>query len=207
MLALIAEYHMVNNKEGYMLYRRRDSYCNWVNLKEFLGDEYIEHFGKRNFQTNVTETIFCTSVMKFQNRINNNRRIEEERIKRSRTVTISGDKGKCVSQKRLLDQSNIADCEEQDCLEDCFGCSYYRPTPEEIEEFISKKEYRANESAKQVIAFMNNSLKAKKEEIRLEDLFLEAQTQMAQYKKGADILAEEREIEWLKLKNTMKTSC
>lgn len=50
-IALIAEYHRISIDDGYMQANRISEYCNWVRLRYFFGEEYIETFGRNNIET------------------------------------------------------------------------------------------------------------------------------------------------------------
>lgn len=47
-LILIAEYHHITSGEGYMLEHRTKTYGNWVQCKEFFGEEILEIIGRRS---------------------------------------------------------------------------------------------------------------------------------------------------------------
>jgi hypothetical protein len=71
---------------------------------------------------------------------------------------------------------------------------------------MNLQQKKADDSAKRVIEFMNNTLSLKNKELTLEEVFLSVQTDATRYRVGCNIEAEEKLIEWLKLKNIQKTS-
>ena len=68
---------------------------------------------------------------------------------------------------------------------------------------IQKK--RADDGAKRVIEFMNSTLKAKKQDISMEELFLSVQTDASRYRMGCDISAKENYDKWQEHRNSPKT--
>ena len=49
-LVLIAEYHHLSTKEGYMKTSRTTAYLNWVNCKKFFGERFYAITGKNNIR-------------------------------------------------------------------------------------------------------------------------------------------------------------
>ena len=50
-LTLIGISLHMSEREGYMKAERMGAYCNWVNCREFFGEEFFEVFGDNNIQT------------------------------------------------------------------------------------------------------------------------------------------------------------
>ena len=86
------------------------------------------------------------------------------------------------------------------------GCKFYRPTKSELEAFMSLQQKKADESAKRVIEFMNNTMSIKNKDLTLEEVFLSVQTNATRYRMGCNIKAEEKLEEWQRLKSIQKTS-
>ena len=76
-----------------------------------------------------------------------------------------------------------------------------------MEAFISGQKKKADDSAKRVIEFMNNTMSMKNRKITLEEVFLAVQTDATRLRMGCNIKAREKLEEWQKLKNMTKTSC
>lgn len=76
----------------------------------------------------------------------------------------------------MLDEENLDDCVEQGHLADCMGCKFYRPTKTEVETFMILQQKKADDSAKRVIEFMNNTMSIKNRDLTLEEIFLSVQT-------------------------------
>ena len=71
---------------------------------------------------------------------------------------------------------------------------------------MSSQKKKADDSAKRVIEFMNNTLSIKNKDLTLEEIFLTVQTDATRYRMGCNMKAEEKLKEWQKLKNIQKTS-
>ena len=106
----------------------------------------------------------------------------------------------------MIDEENLDDCIEQGHLADCMGCKFYRPTKTELESFLNSQKKKADDSAKRVIEFMNNTMNIKNENVTMEEIFLSVQTDATRYRMGCNIKAEEKLKEWQKLKNIQKTN-
>ncbi len=50
-LMLIAEANRLSHQEGHLKNNRRHIYRSWKKISDFFGEEYIEHFGRRNINT------------------------------------------------------------------------------------------------------------------------------------------------------------
>ena len=85
------------------------------------------------------------------------------------------------------------------------GCRYYRPSAKELAEFMEAQKKRADEGAKRVIEFMNNTMRAKGKDMSMEELFLSVQTDASRYRMGCDISAKEKYNEWQEHRNSPKT--
>jgi hypothetical protein len=159
------------------------------------------------YYTNISETILNSSIMQLQKKLNMQEQSKTDDYKTSANQVLNMDLSVCTSRKREIDNKNLDDCVEQGHLEDCMGCKYYLPSKKELDRFLEQQKEKANESAKRVIEFMNNTLSVKNREISLEEKFLQVQTDATRYRMGCDIKAEEMKKEWQKLKSFQKTCC
>ena len=159
------------------------------------------------YYTNISETIWASSVVQLQKKLDYERRISHEQYEHAQGNTLDTGKSVCVSNKRLLNQEDLSDCIEQGHLADCMGCKFYRPSKTELEGFLQHQQKKADDSAKRVIDFMNNTMSVKNKEVSLEEIFLSVQTEATRYRMGCNIKAEEKYNEWQRLRNIQKTSC
>ena len=159
------------------------------------------------YYTNISDTIWASSIIELQKKLDYERRYTQEVYEGSKNTCVDVSKAMCTSRKRLIDEENIDDCIEQDHLEDCMGCKFYRPTSKELETFLEFQQKKADDSSKKVIESMNKIMKIKKQNMTLEELFLAAQTDGTRYRMGCDIKAEGKLKEWQRHKNIQKTSC
>lgn len=159
------------------------------------------------YYTNISETIWASSVVQLQKKLDYEQRHYKEQYEQGEMTAIDTGKSMCISQKRLKDEENLDDCIEQGHLYDCMGCKYYRPTAKELESFLEAQKKKADDSAKRVIDFMNGILKIKNSETTLEEVFLSVQTEATRYRMGCNIKAQEVMEKWQKLKSSQKISC
>lgn len=148
------------------------------------------------YYTNISETIWASSIVKLQRKLNNECRESEKRYNQNHVIAIGMDKSVCLSPKRLNDCYNIDDCIEQEHLSECMGCKFYRPSNNELENFLRRHKEKADNGAKQILEVMNGVMKTKNKEIDLEELFLSIQTDAVRYRMGCEIKAEEELRAW-----------
>lgn len=158
------------------------------------------------YYTNISETIWASSVVQLQKKLDYEWRHSKEQYEQSSSIAVNSGKSICTSQKRMIDEENLDDCIEQGHLADCMGCKFYRPTKTELESFLNSQKKKADDSAKRVIEFMNNTMNIKNENVTMEEIFLSVQTDATRYRMGCNIKAEEKLKEWQKLKNIQKTN-
>ena len=155
------------------------------------------------YYTNISETIWASSVIRLQRQMDYEERNGEEQYRRGK-LALSQTHDSCVSERRRVDREDLYDCIKEGHLADCMGCRYYRPSHKELTEFMEMQKKRADDGAKRVIEFMNNTMKVKKQEISLEELYMEVQTDACRYRMGCEIYAKEKYEEWQGHRNIRK---
>ncbi|MCR5606839.1 MAG: hypothetical protein K6F69_08500, partial [Treponema sp.] len=88
-----------------------------------------------SYCTNVTQTLFYSSIIEMQKKINKD--YMEEKFYTSDLVI--KDIYNCSSPKKLKDENYIEDCKGH-YYPTCFGCKYYNPTDEEIQSYMKERE-------------------------------------------------------------------
>lgn len=156
------------------------------------------------YYTNITETIWASSVIRMQKTMDYERRHQGDMYRKGTLLTAEG--MRCVSERRAIDESDLRDCVDEGHLEDCMGCRFYRPSEKELDDFLKEQKKKADEAARKVIDFMNGVLAMKNSSKTLEELFLSAQTDAVRFRMGCDIKAKEMYEKWQEHKNTQKTS-
>ena len=156
------------------------------------------------YYTNISETIWASSVVQLQKKLDYERRYSKEQYTESESMLVDTGKSVCTSRKRIMNEENLDDCIAQGHLADCMGCKFYRPAKEELDAFMNLQKKKADESAKKVIEFMNSTMSIKNKEFSLDELFLAVQTDATRYRMGCNIKVEEKLKEWQKLKNFQK---
>ena len=169
--------------------------------------DHINISTSSGYYTNISDTIWASSIVHLQKQLDYEWRYSAEQYEKSALMVVNMGKSVCTAPKRILDGKNIDDCIEQGHLADCMGCKYYKPTKSELEAFICGQKKKADDSAKRVIEFMNNTMSMKNRKITLEEVFLAVQTDATRLRMGCNIKAREKLEEWQKLKNMTKTSC
>jgi len=159
------------------------------------------------YYTNISETIWASSVVQLQKKLNYEWRYSKEQYEQGEKTAIDTGKSVCTSRKRLADEEDLSDCIEQGHLADCMGCKYYRSTKAELESFMKSQQKKADHSARRVIEFINNTMSIKNKDASLEEVFLSVQTDATRFRMGCNIKAEEKYNEWQRHRNIQKTSC
>jgi hypothetical protein len=155
------------------------------------------------YYTNISETIWASSVIRLQRRMDYEERYTKEQYRRGALSRIPSGES-CTSERRLADREDLYDCIKEGHLEDCMGCRYYRPDEKELAEFMDVQKKRTDAGAKRVIEFMNNTMRAKGKDLSMEELFLAVQTDACRYRMGCEIYAKEKYEEWQGLRNIRK---
>ncbi|MBO5179124.1 MAG: hypothetical protein J6B87_02100 [Clostridia bacterium] len=156
------------------------------------------------YYTNISETIWASSIIRFQKKKEYESRYSENMYKRGNLMVLKSI-SQCLSEKYSIDNENLEDCIKEGHLEDCIGCKYYLPAISELEEFMTIQKERADKGAKKVIEFMNKTTQAKNLEVSIEELFLKVQTDASRYRMGCEITVKEKYDKWQEHKNTQKT--
>ena len=156
------------------------------------------------YYTNISETIWASSMIHFQKKVEYDRRYAQEMYEKGE-LSVAGPQSQCLSEKRLSDPEDLDDCIKQGHLADCMGCLFYRPSERELSDFMESQKKRADDGAKRVIEFMNSTLKAKNQDTSMEELFLSVQTDASRYRMACDISAKEKYREWQEHRNIPKT--
>ena len=159
-----------------------------------------------NSYTDITETIWASSVVGLQKKLGREDRYQEKQNDEDLLIITGSEWSACTSPKRLENEANLDDCIEQGHLADCIGCRFYRPSDAELHEFLESQKRKADKSARRVIDFMNNSMSTKNKETTLEEVFTSVQTDATRYRMGCNIKAEERYQEWQSHKNIQKSN-
>ena len=157
------------------------------------------------YYTNISETIWASSVIFLQKKLNCESVEYERRLQRSAPAVVDTGGSRCVSVRRMANEEDLTDCVERGHLADCMGCEYYMPSGKELADFMNAQKKKADESAQRLIECMNRVLKTKNENASLDELFLSVQTEAVRYRIGCDISAKEKYYEWQERKNTRKT--
>lgn len=159
-----------------------------------------------NYYTNISDTIWASSIVQLQKKLDYECRYSKEQYEKSSSMVVDTGRSICMSRKRISDEMDLDDCIEQGHLSDCMGCKFYRPTKAELDAFLNTQQKKADNSAKRVIEFMNNTIKVKNKSLTLEEVFLSVQTDVTRYRMGCNIKAREKFEEWQKDKSTQKNN-
>lgn len=146
--------------------------------------------------TNVSQTLYCSSVMKMQNKINNE--LLEKNTNKSDLII--RDKFGCSSAKRILDKTNIEDCKGH--YEDCFGCKFYYPNDKEINKYMADRKEKFENYTKKMQNLLTSTNKIKGKNIDINELFLKVHTTGVNYKESTDVFAEKEANKWVEQQNS-----
>ena len=151
--------------------------------------------------TNVTETLYYSSIIQMQNKLNKDF-LEEKRSKREFVVK---DEFGCTSPKRLNDKTDIEDCKGH--YEDCFGCKFYFPADKEINKYMDERKEKFEASVKKMQSVLISANKIKGRDVDTDELFLKVHTLSARYKESTDVYAEKEANKWVEQQNSQTIYC
>lgn len=158
--------------------------------------------------TNVHETVYASSVMRFQRKIYEGYE-EAERYDRYythentcgiRTHTENG----CSSPKRPFSTGNIDDCIANEHIYECLGCRYFHPTQEQLKVALADRKKALDSASRAVLYYMENREKIKIREADFDKIFNEAHTSVIRYKTACDEKAGKELEKWHRKNGTLK---
>lgn len=154
-----------------------------------------------SYYMNVSETLFYSSIIQMQNRINDI--ILEDTINRSELVI--KDRYNCTSPRRRYDEDDISDCEGH--YQDCFGCRFYFPNEKEIKNQMKDRKQECEMYIKKMQSVLTSSNKIKGRDIDIDELFLKVHTSCVRYKESTDVFAEKEARKWVEQQNSQRIYC
>ena len=131
---------------------------------------------------NISHTIMASSVMKVQKMHMFEREKKERKENGINTVSTNAKEGLCTSLKRIANPQDISDCIEQRCLEECYGCSYYRASENDVKKICKEREILLDKQSERMRKMLSNVDAAKKSGINIDYEFLNMQTTMQRFK-------------------------
>ena len=155
-----------------------------------------------SYFTNVSETLYCSSIMQMQNRMNKD---SSDDVREVRSNIVLVDEFGCMSTKRVSDKSNIEDCKGH--YEDCFGCKYFFPREEQIEKYKKSRKEEFEKNVKIMQNVLNSVNKIKGKDVDVDELFLKVHTTSTRYKESTDVFVEREAKKWEEQQNTQKIYC
>lgn len=169
-----------------------------------IGRQLANHMNittSEGYFTNVSETLYYSSIIQMQNRINKD--FMEDKINKSELVV--KDKFNCTSPKRLKSGEDIDDCKGH--YETCFGCKYYFPDDKEIENYMDNRKKKFEGYVKKMQDVLKSSNKIKGRDIDIDELFLKLHTTSVRYKESTDVFAEREAKKWVEQQNSQMIYC
>lgn len=159
-----------------------------------------------NYYTNVSNTVFASSVMTLQRRINAGRTDIDDFEKIYGKIIVQDDPARqCLSPKRVVNQGDISDCVLEDHLHECIGCRYYAPTEKELQTALAERRNALDEASKNLVKCVSSGFDINKDDF--DKVFLDAHTGITRYKTACDEEAKEKLKVWRRLQNTKTVDC
>lgn len=161
------------------------------------------------YASNVSETIYASSVMEIQNKINRERSCleEMEALKNSAPLAKPDwvDNYGCASLCRPHETGDLTDCFKYDHCDECLGCGHYYPSKEQLDTEMKNRRKKLDEASALAVRCLNDSEKAKKDHIDIDKVFLDTHTNAVRYKEACDTKAREEARKWQRHRNTAMT--
>ena len=162
------------------------------------------------YYTNVGETVYATSIIDMQRRINAEREKTDffEKTYKNEAHELPSAVGYngCYSSCRPHVTGNLTDCIAHDHLQECLGCPFYHPDRKQLETALKDRRCRLDDASRMVIEQMVDKDKIKAWERDFDRIFLEAATSIRRYRTACDINAMEAADKWHRKKNIRKTN-
>ena len=161
------------------------------------------------YYTNVSNTIQCSSVMKVQRRINQERQeVGQHEISYAKQPPkpYGGTTSQCLSPLRPMETGNISDCIKENHIHECLGCRYYVPTEDELRRNLEARKKELDAVSKRLVEYIAETRTGGGQHTDIDQLFLDTQTDAVRLKVISDEYAEEAEYRWRRERNTQKTS-
>lgn len=162
------------------------------------------------YYTNVSNTVYATSIVEMQRKINNERERSKELEKHyasSKELPAAsgiGIKG-CFSKRRPHVTGDIEDCIKQDHIHECLGCKYYHPDRNQLDSDMKKRKEQLEAASRIVFEQMADKDKIKARERDFDRIFLEAHTSITRYRTACDSNAAEEAERWHRKRNSLTT--
>ena len=162
------------------------------------------------YYTNVSKTVYATSIIEIQNKINEKREqtddLEKEYAQNNELPAAQTSVHGCYSSKRPHETGDISDCIEQEHIHECLGCKYYHPNKQQLETALKQRRKRLDDAARMVFKQIADKDKIKARERDFDRIFLEAHTSITRYKTACDSNAMEASEKWHRKRNIQKSS-
>lgn len=162
------------------------------------------------YYTNVSNTVYATSIVEMQRKINVERERSKEFEKRyasSRELPAASENGirGCFSKRRPHVTGDIEDCIKQDHIHECLGCRYYHPDRNQLDSDMKKRKEQLEAASRIVVEQMADKDKIKARERDFDRIFLEAHTSITRYRTACDSNAAEEAERWHRKRNSLIT--
>ena len=162
------------------------------------------------YYTNVSNTVYATSIVEMQRKINKERARSKEfekcyaSSKELPAASGNGVKG-CYSPRRPRSTGDIEDCIKQDHIHECLGCYYYHPDKKQLDYDMKTRKERLDAASRVVFEQMADKDKIKARERDFDRIFLEAHTSITRYRTACDGNAAEEAERWHRKRNSLIT--
>ena len=162
------------------------------------------------YYTNVSNTVYATSVAEMQRKINEERERSKEFEKRyasSKELPAASENGigGCFSPRRPHVTGDIEDCIRQDHIHECLGCRFYHPDRKQLDADMKKRKEQLDTASRIVFEQMADKDKIKARERDFDRIFLEAHTSITRYRTACDSNAAEEAERWHRKRNSLIT--
>lgn len=153
------------------------------------------------YAENVAQTIWASSVMSLQKKINLDREeLEREAVSAKNKLRVEDNEPGCTSLFQPKITGNITDCIKEGHIDmnDCFGCRYDQSSESQIQQELEEREKNLVESSRMLFEMLRKKSADSRD---LDKIFLDIQTRATRYKNACDRGVEKV---WQRYKNTTK---
>lgn len=153
---------------------------------------------------NISNTIIASAIMKVHKKHLYENNKFERLIKKVPLSPMQNKNNICTSIKRMINPTDISDCINEKCLEECLGCKYYHPSTEQIEKMCDERKRELDKQSERIKTMLSDINAAKKSGIDLDYEFLKMQTAIQRCKDSYVEKGEQEYQNWMRGKENAK---
>ena len=158
--------------------------------------DHINLTTSEGYYQNVSNTVYASSIMKYQRKINYGQEMSKTYQKVYSEIALA-DRSLCSSENQPKLTGDISDCVREKHLDECLGCRYYTPSESELKQELENRKKKLDEASIAVVKCMADMQGGvTKHDEDFNKIFLDAYTSIVRCKTACDEKAKEVVGKW-----------